>query len=136
MAPATIVVPVVVFTDPVIAGPSGQFLIITFVAHAHADVQLLTFGNKAPAGLAAPLPVVHVILLKTPGWTESPDGLDPEGLFNFGRGGLVDEDTGLNLCVQRPPGLPNPEGPKARMAWIRKASLTSGGAALSTKTPA
>src|SRR5207249_8546369 len=64
LRPAPVEPAVVAFAVTVVARPGAAILIEVLVAQPHLVIEQGAPGHRASRGLCAPLPIIHVVLLK------------------------------------------------------------------------
>src|SRR5262249_23746135 len=71
-SPTPVDPPVVDFAVAIVPGPGFQIFVEMLVAQAHLVAEEVAPGHRAPSGLGATLPIVHVVLLECAGRAKHP----------------------------------------------------------------
>src|SRR5580704_7008507 len=107
LGPAPVEPAVVAFTVAVVAGQGAKTFVIVLVAEPHLVGDRIAPRDDAAAGQSAALPIVHIVLLEGPGWTEHPDASQPDRLLDLRRCCLVDKAPGPDFGLIGPPRVPH-----------------------------
>src|ERR1700730_1385338 len=114
LRPAAVEPAVVVFAVAVVAGPGAEILVETVMAEAHLVTEERTTGHRAPRGLRAALPIIHIVLLEGAARPEHPRSGKAQGLFHFRRRRLVDKDPGPDFGLIGAARVPHPDRARCR----------------------
>src|SRR5690348_10287295 len=94
-------------TVTVVTGPSLQLFVEMLVPETHLVTEKTAPGYHTSAGLRAALPIVHVVLLKRAGRTESPHAGQADRFLDRRGRCLVGKDPTPNFGLFGSPRMPN-----------------------------
>src|SRR6516225_3793126 len=102
------------FTVTIVTGPSFQLLVEMLVPETHLVTEKIASGDRPSAGLGAPLPIVHVVLLERARRTEPAHAGQSDRFLDRRGRRLVGKDPSPNLGLLGSPRMPNTEGARNR----------------------
>src|SRR6516165_2946398 len=114
LRPTAVEAAMIAFAVTVVACQCPEIRVELLAPQTHFVAQGIAASDHASSGLRAALPVVHIILLKSPRRAERPHAGQANRFFDRGGGGLVGKDPCPYLGLVGPPWVPDPEGARHR----------------------